>query len=149
LDPDGKDAIAVNFLKEVPVGGHVGIIVVHADGSATYARFGPEHAASPADKGQVTVRALNSVKFGSNGLPTDASYKELSEEVAKIEEQPPGIGGAVASFTLVIWARAVGIRRKARQVAVSERLKENANMRHTSTFGFALRTTRTVGVNVR
>jgi hypothetical protein len=92
---------------------------------------------------------LNSVKFGSNGLPTDASYKELSEEVAKIEEQPPGIGGAVASFTLVIWARAVGIRRKARQVAVSERLKENANMRHTSTFGFALRTTRTVGVNVR
>ena len=88
LDPDGKDAIAVNFVSEVPLGGHEGIIVVHTDGSATYARFGPAHAASPVDKGKVDVQPLNPVKFGANGLPTDASYKELSEEVGKIEGEP-------------------------------------------------------------
>ncbi len=93
IDPDGKDAIAVNFVNEVPLGGHEGIIVVHADGSATYARFGPEHAASPADAGKVTVQGLNPVKFGSNGLPTDASYKELSEEVGKVEGQPASTVG--------------------------------------------------------
>lgn len=93
IDPDGKDAIAVNFVNEVPLGGHEGVIVVHADGSATYARFGPEHAASPADAGKVTVQALNSVTFQGNGLPTDASYKELSEEVAKIEGQPASTVG--------------------------------------------------------
>jgi RHS repeat-associated protein len=93
VDPDGKDAIAVNFVNEVPLGGHAGIIVVHADGSATYARFGPEHAASPADAGKVTVQGLKPVQFGSNGLPTDASYKELSEEVAKIEGQPASTVG--------------------------------------------------------
>lgn len=93
VDPDGKDAIAVNFVNEVPLGGHEGIIVVHADGSATYARFGPEHAASPADAGKVTVQGLNPVKFGSNGLPTNASYKELADEVAKIEgENPNSVG---------------------------------------------------------
>ena len=89
VDPDGKDAIAVNFVHEVPGGGHEGIIVVHADGSATYARFGPQHEASPADAGKVTVQALNPVKFQSNGLPTDASYKELADEVGKIEGQNP------------------------------------------------------------
>ena len=93
IDPDGKDAIAVNFVNEVPLGGHEGIIVVHADGSATYARFGPEHAASPADAGKVTVQALNPVNFQGNGLPTDVSYKELSEEVAKIEGQPASTVG--------------------------------------------------------
>lgn len=93
IDPDGKDAIAVNFANGVPLGGHEGIIVVHADGSATYARFGPEHTAYPADKGRITIKALNSVKFGSNGLPTDASYKELSEEVANIEGEPASTVG--------------------------------------------------------
>jgi RHS repeat-associated protein len=93
IDPDGKDAIAVNFVNEVPLGGDEGIIVVHADGSATYARFGPEHAASPADAGKVTVQALSPVQFQGNGFPTDASYKQLSEEVAKIEGQPASTVG--------------------------------------------------------
>jgi len=89
LDPDGRDAVAVNFTHKVPVGGHEGIIVVHADGSATYARFGPEHAAWPADNGQVTVTPLKPVEFQSNRLPTDAAYNQLAAEVAKIEGQNP------------------------------------------------------------
>ncbi len=87
VDPDGRDAIAVNFVNEVPLGGHEGIIVVHADGSATYARFGPQHAGSPADQGKVDVQQLNPVTFRDDGLPTVESYKELSDEVAKIEGQ--------------------------------------------------------------
>jgi hypothetical protein len=58
-----------------------------------YARFGPEHEANIADKGKVTVQPLNPVKLGSNGLPTDASYRELAEEVAKIEGQPANTVG--------------------------------------------------------
>jgi hypothetical protein len=93
IDPDGRDAIAVNFTNEVPVGGHEGIIVVHSDGSATYARFGPAHAGSPADSGKVTEQSLNPVKFGSNGLPTDASYRELAAEVADKEGEPASTVG--------------------------------------------------------
>jgi RHS repeat-associated protein len=92
-DPDGHDAIAVNFAGEVPVGGHEGIIVVHADGSATYAKFGPVHSGTPFDKGKVTVTQLAPVKLGANGLPTDASYKELAEEAGKAEGQPASTVG--------------------------------------------------------
>jgi hypothetical protein len=47
VDPTGEDAIAVNFLREVPVGGHEGIVNVHSDGSASYARFGPRNGRVP------------------------------------------------------------------------------------------------------
>jgi hypothetical protein len=89
VDPDGMDAIAVNFKKEVPGGGHEGIISVQADGSAQYARFGPVHADLPGDQGKVDVQSLSPVNFKSDGLPTDASYKQLAEQVAKIEGQDP------------------------------------------------------------
>ncbi len=89
VDPDGMDAIAVNFTKEVPGGGHEGIISVQADGSAVYARFGPVHEKTPADQGKVDVMPLSSVEFKSDGLPTDASYKQLVDQVAKIEKQDP------------------------------------------------------------
>lgn len=42
IDPTGKDAVAVNFVGEVPVGGHEGILVVNKDENTTYARFGPK-----------------------------------------------------------------------------------------------------------
>jgi RHS repeat-associated protein len=89
IDPDGMDAIAVNFTKEVPGGGHEGFISVQANGSAQYARFGPVHADSPGDKGKVDVQSLSPVNFKSDGLPSDASYKQLTDEVAKIEGQDP------------------------------------------------------------
>ena len=58
-DPDGRDAIAVNFPAEVPVGGHTGIIVVHSDGSAMYARFGPEGGTQAFGPGEVVTQPLS------------------------------------------------------------------------------------------
>ncbi len=88
-DPDGRDAIAVNFIKEVPLGGHEGIISVHADGTAEYARFGPVGGSKPFGAGQVDTLDLNPVQFGSDGLPTDAAYKALAQQVAGFEHQEP------------------------------------------------------------
>jgi RHS repeat-associated protein len=92
-DPTGKDAIAVNLVGEVPVGGHEGIIVVNHDGSATYARFGPQHASSASDAGKVTIVDLKPVAFNSSGLPTDDAYKQLASEVGQIEGQPTSTVG--------------------------------------------------------
>jgi len=90
VDPDGKDAAAVNFVSEVPVGGHEGILVVHADGTATYGRFGPNPPNQAAGPGKVTVTTLkNRVQFGPDRLPTDASYKQLADEVAALEGVSP------------------------------------------------------------
>ena len=88
IDPDGKDAIAVNFPALVPAGGHSGIIVVHSDGSAMYARFGPQGGTKPYGPGEVVTQKLTPIKFQSNGLPTDASYQQLAQEVAKVEGAP-------------------------------------------------------------
>jgi RHS repeat-associated protein len=88
-DPDGRDAIAVNFQKEVPLGGHEGIISVHANGTAEYARFGPVGGNKPFGTGQVDVYELKPVQFGPGGLPTDAAYKALAEQVAGFEHQDP------------------------------------------------------------
>ena len=88
-DPDGRDAIAVNFTKEVPLGGHEGIISVHANGTAEYARFGPVGGSKPFGAGQVDRYDLQPVQFGSDGLPTDASYRALAQQVAQKEGQDP------------------------------------------------------------
>ena len=93
IDPDGRDEIAVNFFSEVPIGGHEGIIVVHADGSATYARFGPQGGNKPFGKGEVQTRSLSKVQFQANGLPTDQSYKDMAKEVADLEGQDPNTVG--------------------------------------------------------
>jgi RHS repeat-associated protein len=92
-DPDGRDAIAVNFPAEVPVGGHTGIIVVHLDGSAMYARFGPEGGTQAFGPGEVVTQPLSAVQFQSNHLPTDASYAQLAKEVAAVEGQPVSAPG--------------------------------------------------------
>jgi hypothetical protein len=92
-DPTGKDAIAVNFVSEVPLGGHEGIIMVNNDGTATYARFGPQHASSASDAGKVTIVDLKPVAFNSSGLPTDDAYKQLASEVGQIEGQPASTVG--------------------------------------------------------
>jgi RHS repeat-associated protein len=87
VDPDGRDAIAVNLVGQVPLGGHAGIVVVNAFGDATYARFGPR-GGKPFGPGKVDVHTLGRVEFGPNGLPTDAAYQKLAEDIAGIEGQP-------------------------------------------------------------
>jgi RHS repeat-associated protein len=89
IDPDGRDTIAVNFSKEVPGGGHEGIVSIHADGTAQYARFGPAGGNSASGPGDVTVYTLGQVPMGANGLPTEAGYKQLATELAKDEGQDP------------------------------------------------------------
>ena len=90
VDPDGKDAIAVNFQDEVPVVGHEGIISVHHDGAATYSRFGPATEKRPFDKGKMISSPLSTkVQFNESGLPTMDSYEALAKEVAGKEGQDP------------------------------------------------------------
>lgn len=90
-DPDGRDAIAVNFGADVHGLGHMGIISVHANGNATYSRFGPEHPGSAVDIGVVrTTTDLPSVNFNSNGRPTESSFQALTAAVAKFEDYSDG-----------------------------------------------------------
>jgi uncharacterized protein RhaS with RHS repeats len=90
-DPDGRDAIAVNFGNDVHGLGHMGIISVHSDGNAIYSRFGPQHPGSALDQGAVNSDFnLPKVQFGGNGLPTDESYRELTDAVAKFESNYAG-----------------------------------------------------------
>ena len=88
-DPDGRDAIAVNFSKQVYGAGHSGIISVHRNGEATYARFGPLGGGRAFGQGEVRKQSLDAVQFGGNGLPTDAAYQHIAEQVASIEGQDP------------------------------------------------------------
>jgi RHS repeat-associated protein len=93
-DPSGRDAIAVNFTKEVAVAGynfgHEAIISVHSDGSATYARFGPATPNSADDSGKVISSTLGvTVQFGKDGFPTPDSYAALAKAAAQQEGQPP------------------------------------------------------------
>ena len=93
-DPDGLDAIAVNFSKEVGFwivqGGHEGIVEVdRASGQATYARFGPLGGPDSVGNGEGEVQTveLPPLTFRSDDLPTDASYRALTTQLASIEGQ--------------------------------------------------------------
>ncbi len=88
-DPTGKDAIAVGFANEVPIFGHAGIISLHQDGTATYARYGPVSAGKPFGAGQTTVSDLPKVSFDQSGNPTQSSFQELTKAVARVEGQDP------------------------------------------------------------
>jgi len=89
VDPDGRDAIVVNFSSEVPLAGHAGIISVHHDGTAEYGRFGPASPGSPVGTAQVLTAALPNVAFGPDGSPTQGSYRAIAKAVAGIENQDP------------------------------------------------------------
>jgi len=94
-DPDGKDAGYVIFKGMAHGYGHAGILSIHrSNGSATYSRFGPASAGSPLGKGEVqTDHELPSVEFGSDGLPTPASYASLAVAVAQFENVDPSTVG--------------------------------------------------------
>jgi hypothetical protein len=95
VDPDGRDVIAVNFSAMDNGFGHEGIITVTSDGTATYARFGPETAGSAFGKGEVRSTQLDvKVQFDTNGLPTSDSYDALTQAVARFEnnQNPSSVG---------------------------------------------------------
>jgi RHS repeat-associated protein len=97
VDPDGRDAAAVNFSGMVGGLGHGGLLIISKDGTATYARFGPaDHSlgnyGGASGPGVVsTYSNMPTVQFGSNGLPTDASIKALAGAVAQDESSPGSV----------------------------------------------------------
>lgn len=88
-DPDGRDAIAVNFSKLAGGAGHSAVISVHRDGTATFGEYGPRGGSKPFFPGQYTIRPLQTnVAFASDGTPTSDSYAALLNELAGEEGQP-------------------------------------------------------------
>jgi len=92
VDPDGRDAIVVNFSTGAQISGHQfghnGIISVHQDGSATFADFGPINQGVAESPGIVNTLTLPRIAFGTNGLPTRASFMEISAALAKASGRP-------------------------------------------------------------
>jgi RHS repeat-associated protein len=80
-DPTGKDAAYVNFNKMASGYGHSGLLSIHADGSATYSRFGPKSGGLVGTGEVQTDHELPSVQFGADGLPTPASYAAVIQAV--------------------------------------------------------------------
>jgi hypothetical protein len=85
VDPDGRDAIAVNFGNMAVGMGHWAIISVGNDGSATFSEFGPRGRAKPAYR-QYTSYDL-STKVSA---PTPEVLAAVQKELAQHEGQPQG-----------------------------------------------------------
>jgi RHS repeat-associated protein len=89
-DPTGMDAVAVNFSGMVAGLGHEGVLSISSNGTAQYARFGPASGLGLDSPGKADVTPLNvKVEFGSDGLPTAASYNAIEGAVAGIENVSP------------------------------------------------------------
>jgi RHS repeat-associated protein len=96
VDPDGRDAIVVNFSQAANISGHHfghnGIAVVLANGSVLFSDFGPAGAggfiADPRVSTQPTLAAH--VQFGSDGLPTHASLAAVAQELEGLEQALAG-----------------------------------------------------------
>jgi RHS repeat-associated protein len=91
-DPDGLDAAVVNFSMMVGTAGHVGMLAIDDDGTATYARFGPASHGAGNLGGTVAPGSVNidnnlpKVQFGSDQQPTPDSMRALKEAIAKNDE---------------------------------------------------------------
>jgi RHS repeat-associated protein len=73
---DAIDAILVNFSKEIPRVGHEGIVPVHADGTARYARLGPVGGNSPSGGRLVQSFTLSTkVQFNADGIRPQTRYQ--------------------------------------------------------------------------
>jgi RHS repeat-associated protein len=88
VDPNGKDAIVVDFANKAVGMGHLGIIAVDQNGTATYGDFGPNVSLTPLWPGAYGVKTLNAkIAFGSDGLPTKSSLEAVTSEVSSIDKQ--------------------------------------------------------------
>jgi len=91
VDPDGRDAIVVNFANMAVGMGHRAVISVNRDGSATFSEFGPRGGAKPEYPGQYTSYGMSTkVTVGSNGLPTPETLAAVQKELAQHEGQSQG-----------------------------------------------------------
>ena len=89
VDPDGQDAIAVNFSHLAVGTGHAAIVSVHDDGSAMFGGFGPLGGGKPVAAGEIDRFSLaTKLVFGNDGIPTKESFQALTRELASREGQP-------------------------------------------------------------
>src|SRR3569833_1795643 len=86
VDPDGRDAIAVNFGSLAVGMGHWAIISVNRDGSATFSEFGPRGGGKPVYPGQYTSYSLDT----KITAPTPEVLAAVQRELAQREGQSQG-----------------------------------------------------------
>jgi RHS repeat-associated protein len=84
VDPDGLDALLVNFTDGVSGLGHMGIMALFPDGSGVYGGFNPLHHARLIDRGRVEMIPFSQgeVAFGPDGRPTGAALEQLKHRLA-------------------------------------------------------------------
>jgi RHS repeat-associated protein len=90
-DPDGLDALLINYTDGAHGLGHVGIMALNPDGSGLYGGFNPVNAGSLRDAGTVKNRSFpaGSIAFGAGGRPTIASLAALRMQLAKLDGKSP------------------------------------------------------------
>lgn len=90
-DPDGLDALLINYTDGAHGLGHVGIMALNPDGSGLYGGFNPVNAGSFTDAGVVKNKSFpaGSVAFGAGGRPTIASLSALRAQLAKLDGKSP------------------------------------------------------------
>ena len=91
IDPDGLDALLINYTDCAHGLGHIGIMALNPDGSGLYGGFNPVNPGSARDAGIVKNRSFpaGSIVFGSSGRPTIASLSALGEQLAKLDGKSP------------------------------------------------------------
>ena len=89
-DPDGRDAIAVNFRAQAYGAGHLGVVSVRRDGSVTFMDYGPRGGPKAVGIGAYRVEQLTAkLKFGQDGVPLTGSLALLAGELAGLLEVDP------------------------------------------------------------
>lgn len=90
-DPDGLDALLINYTDGANGLGHIGIMALSANGSGLYGGFNPVHAGSIRDAAVVKNMSFpaGSIAFGAGGRPTIASLNQLRDQLARLDGKSP------------------------------------------------------------
>ncbi|MEW5980347.1 MAG: RHS repeat-associated core domain-containing protein [Acidobacteriota bacterium] len=89
VDPDGRDAVAVNFSQEASGLGHAALVSVDRNGYARYGDFRPKTPHRAVNPEKLTLQELGTkIQFAQNGLPTEASLEALAQEIASLQKVP-------------------------------------------------------------
>jgi RHS repeat-associated protein len=88
FDPDGMDALLINYSDGANGFGHMGIVALRPDGSGLYGGFNPVQAGSPVDRGVVKTLEFPKgtvVFMNDRGRPSTTSLANVREQLAKFD----------------------------------------------------------------
>lgn len=87
VDPDGLDALLVNYTDGAYGLGHIGIMALNPDGSGLYGGFNPVNGSFADFRGTVATLSVPAgfVQFGMDGRPTDASLTRLRQRLVVLD----------------------------------------------------------------